>query len=101
MVSPVWESILTFRTAQLHTYKDLRFRKVPEYTAKHQVFYLSKLDIIIKSVNDMKQTMLYFLLTFGEYKINEHIGELQIPITNIKCSFRCYSTREGNLPLAL
>ena len=35
MISPVWESILRFRTAQLwlFTHKDSRVRKVPEYTA--------------------------------------------------------------------
>ena len=64
MVSPVWESILTFRTAQLYTHKDLRFRKDPEYTVKHHVLYLSKLDIIIKSVNDTKQATLYFSINF-------------------------------------
>ena len=74
VVSPVWESILTFRTAQLYTHKDLRFRKVPEYTVKHHVFYLSKLDITIKSVYGTKQTMLYFSINFQRIQINEHTG---------------------------
>ena len=47
VVSPVWESILRFRTARLYTHKDLRVRKVPEYTAKRHAFCLRKLNIII------------------------------------------------------
>jgi len=47
MVTPVWESVLRFRTAQIYTHKDLRVRKVPEYTARRHAFYLRKLNIII------------------------------------------------------
>jgi len=50
-----------FKSAQLWLFvqKDLRVRKIPEYTAKRLAGYLWKLDIIIKPVTILQMAWWY------------------------------------------
>jgi len=69
MISPVWESILRFRTAQLwlFTHKDSRVRKVPEYTAKCHTFYLWKSDIFTNFVTILQKTAWWYKADNAEF----------------------------------